>query len=113
MTDDYKMILADGTEIILDAVNLPLHIVLTKSTRAGIIAVWDTMTAEALVRVTFICNGDTLFTFINCVVDGEQIIANQDGTYTGHYYLSGEREVYGETDTDLETAARILLGEGE
>lgn len=109
--DDYKMILADGTEIVLTEVNLPLHIVVTKPSRAEIIAVWDQMTTENLTHVDFICNGSTLFTFINCVVDGEQIIVNGDGTFTGHYYLAGEREVYGESE--LETAAKILLGEEE
>lgn len=109
--DDYKMILADGTEIVLTEVNLPLHIVTVKNSREAIIEVWDKMTAENLAHVDFICNGSTLFSFINCVVDGGQIIVNGDGTFTGHYYLSGEREVFGETE--LETAARILLGEEE
>jgi len=106
-----KMILNDSTEVSLSEVNFPLHIVVVRDTRQEIIALWDALTSEALERVEFQENGETIFTFLNCAITGEQIVVNADGTLTGHYYLEGEREVAGESD--YETAARILLGEEE
>lgn len=106
-----KMILNDDTEISLSEVNFPLHIVVVRDTKEEVIALWDSLTSEALERVEFQENGETLFTFLNCSVTGEQIVVNADGTMTGHYYMEGEREVAGVSD--YETAAKILLGEEE
>lgn len=106
-----KMILNDGTEVSLSEVNFPLHIVVVRDTKEEVIAIWDKLTPEALERVEFQENGETLFTFLHCGVTGEQIVVNADGTMTGHYYLNGEREIAG--PSDYETAARILLGEEE
>ena len=105
------MILKDGTAIALSEVNFPLHIVLSRATRQDVIVVWDELTPENLERVEFRENDDVLFAFLNCHVNGEQIIVNADGSITGHYYLTGDREVAG--PSEYEEAARILLGEEE
>ncbi len=109
--DTLKMILANGTQISISEVNFPLHIVVERETKDDIHAIWNSFTEEALQRVVFKDKNTVLFTFLNCKVRGEQIVVNADDSITGHYYFDGEREVYGETE--LETAAKILLGEEE
>lgn len=103
-----NMVLNNGTEITLSEVNFPLHIVVQRETKEQIMAIWDQLTPEALERVTFQDSGETIFTFRNCSVTGEQIVVNYDGSLTGHYYLEGERE-----PNDYETAGRIMMGEVE
>lgn len=104
-----KMILNNSTEITLSEVNFPLHIVVVRDTKEEVLALWDELTPENLETVEFQENGETLFTFLNCSVTGEQIVINADGTVTGHYYMNGERQ--SDTDSEYETAAKILLGE--
>ena len=104
-----KMVLKDGTEITLSEFTVPMHIVVVRDTKEEIHALWDKLTADALEEVLIQEDGETLFTFLNATVTGEQIVVNADKTLTGHYYLSGERQPGG--NPEYEAAARILLGE--
>lgn len=104
-----KMVLKDGTEIDISQFTMPLHIVVTRDTKEEIHALWDKFTGDAMEKVTLQEDGETVFTFLNVSVDGEQVVVNADGTLTGHYYLLGERQPAG--NTEYETAAKILLGE--
>lgn len=109
--DELKMVLKDGTEIVLSEFTLPLHAVVVRSTRAEVQAIWDDLTEENLETVTIQDNGEVLFTFNDAIVLGEQIVVNADSTVTGHYYLDGTRQEPG--NSEYEEAGRILLGEVE
>lgn len=109
--DELKMVLKDGTEIVLSEFTLPLHTVVVRSTRAEVQAIWDSLTEENLETVTIQSGGETLFTFTDAIVLGEQIVVNEDSTMTGHYYLDGTRQDSG--NSEYEDAGRILLGEVE
>lgn len=113
---DLKMILADGTELSLEAFGLPCHMVAHCASRHDMAALWDKLTDERLAQV-FVRQGDEIvFAYKNCSVNGEQAIVNGDGTLTVHFYLDGERiKEAALTDEDREyiTAAKILLGEEE
>lgn len=108
---DLKMILTDGTEVGLEEFTLPMHIIAACTSKEEVLALWDRLTPENLTEVKIKEDGETLFTFLNAGVTGQQSVLNPDNTITAHFYLDGERAAL--ADPEYETAARILLGEVE
>lgn len=104
-----KFVLKDNTEIPISSFTLPLHLVVLRDTKDEISLIWDSMTEDNLTSVSVTEDGNAIMQFANCAVEGNQIVVNPDNTYTGHYYLKGERQYT--NNSDYEKAAKILLGE--
>lgn len=114
--DNLTMILADNTEMRLEAFGLPCHAVMLCESRETLNEIWDALTEENL-RQIFVREGDEIvYAYRDCCVNGQQAIVNGDGTLTVHFYLDGTRiKEAALTDEDREyiQAAKILLGEEE
>lgn len=112
--NNLALILADGTELRLEAFGVPCHAVMLCESKEMITEIWDTLT-EANLQQMFVRQGDEIvFAYRDCSVNGEQSIVNGDGTLTVHFYMDGTRIKEATlTDEDREyiTAAKILLGE--
>lgn len=108
---DLKMILTDSTEVGLAEFTLPMHIVTACASKEDVLALWDRLTPKNLTEVQIKEGNETLFTFLNAGVTGQQSVVNPDNTITAHFYLDGERVAL--ADPEYETAAKILLGEEE
>lgn len=108
--ENLKLVLADGTEIAIDEICLPMHVVIS-DTQENLLTVWQSLTAENLESVAVISNEETLASMAGAVLDGVQFVQNPGAeTYTAHFYLSAA--VVSENPEYI-TAARILLGEVE
>lgn len=107
--DTLKVVLKDGTEVLLSQFILPLHLVLCCKDVAALSATWDEFTDENLSEVS-VMQGDSEIQHMTGVsVTGMQAVYNPDGTLTAHFYMDGT--VTGVTESDYITAAKILLGE--
>lgn len=111
---DLKMILLDGTELSIDAFGLPCHAVMTCESKEAMMAIWQQLTAMNLSRIEVQQDGETVFAFAGCVLDGVQNVANGDGSLTVHFYMNGTRVgIVNETDQEYIQAAKIMMGEVE
>ena len=88
--NDLRMILADGTEIMLSEFILPMHIVVLCETRADVMELWNRLIDENLVSVKVLMDGTEILAFAHAYVDGLQCVYNGDGSMTVHFYLMGE-----------------------
>lgn len=112
--NDLKMILADGTELSLEAFGLPCHAVMTCESKEAMMAVWQQMTAMNLSRIEVQQDGAAVFAFAGCALDGVQSVVNGDGSLNVHFYLRGTKlDILNETDQEYITAAKIMMGEVE
>ena len=103
---DFKMVLADESEITLAEFGLPMHAVVLCGTKDDVVSLWDKLTSENLTSVS-VYDGDTqIYQFVSGSLNGTQTVTNADGTLTAHFYMDGER-----VETEYEQAAKILLGE--
>lgn len=98
--NDLKMILADGSEIVLSEFSLPMHLVVLCETRADVMELWNRLIDENLVTVKVLMDGAEILSFVHAFVDGLQCVYNGDGSMTVHFYLKGER-----VETDAATDA--------
>ena len=111
--DNLKMILADGTELPLDAFGLPMHAVVTCANDDEVHALVKKLTAANLGRVEIQQDGVAVFTFGGGKLDGVQTVYNV-GEVTAHLYMSGVRlETVSDTTQEYVTAAQIMMGEEE
>ena len=112
--DNLTMILADETELALEAFGLPMHAVMCLNTEDEVLEKWKLLTPENLAHVTVMLDGEAVYTFAHGKVEGQQSVVNGDGTLTVHYYMTGERvETVSDTTAEYVQAARIMLGEEE
>ena len=106
-----KLILNDSTEIELEEAGLSQHYVVLCSSRTAFQRLWALMTDENLAEIRIAEDDNVIQTIINSKLAGTQTVNNQDGTLTGHFYLTdGE---YTQQDAEYTEAGKILLGEEE
>lgn len=104
-----KMILADASEIELVEAGATKHYVLLCADQAAFDAVWAKMTDGNLASIRVEEDGVTVQQIANARLSGTQTLNNEDGTITGHIYLTGGDFV----PDEYSEAGRILLGEEE
>lgn len=106
---DLQMILADGTAISLIEASLTKHFLVLCDTEDDFVTLWEKMTPENLAEVQITEDGTVMQTIEGMTLEGTQTVINNNGTITGHFYMSG-----GTYKTDeYSEAGRILLGESE
>lgn len=112
--DNLKMILLDGTALSLDAFGVPCHAVMTCESPEAQMEAWKKLTPMNLSKVEVQQDGEAIFAFAGCVLDGVQTVVNGDGSLTVHFYMSGTRvETVSDSTQEYVTAAKIMMGESE
>lgn len=102
-----QMILHDGTAIDLLEAGLSKHYVVHCDTEDDFVALWKQFTPENLTEVKISEDDTVTQTIEGMTLDGVQTVTNEDGSITGHFYLSGgtyKADEYSE-------AGKILLGD--
>lgn len=111
---DIKLILTDGSELSLDAFGLPCHAVMTCASKEELLQKWQMMTPMNLSKVEVQQDGDVVFAFAGCVLEGVQSVVNGDDSLTVHFYLNGAKvDILNESDLEYIQAAKIMMGEAE
>ncbi len=111
MSGEVRLRLHDGTEIEVMEFAIPMQATVACADRQALFNLWDKLTPEALTEVTVLQNSAENQVFHSVSVDGVQTLVNSDGTLTAHFYLSGESENAGVSNSEYVTAAKILMGE--
>ena len=106
----FVLALANGDEIALDSVTLPLHAVIDCATREDALDIWDLLTPENLQSVT-VYEGDVKTAeYVNVHLNSVQFVPNS-GAVTAHFYMSGDVNSESTDENEYVIAAKILLGE--
>lgn len=82
-----KIVLCDGTELMLDAINFPADFIRTYTSAAALFSAWELMTDENLATMTVYEDDVETIKMTGYTLDSVQAVRNSDGTYTGHLYL--------------------------
>lgn len=104
-----QMVLKDGETIDLVEAGLTKHYVVKCDTEDDFVSLWKKMTPDNLSEVQITEDGAVTHTIEGMTLDGTQTVTNEDGSITGHFYMSGgayKADEYSE-------AGKILLGESE
>lgn len=104
-----QMVLKDGSEIDLIESGLTKHYVVKCDTEDDFVSLWKLMTPDNLSEVQITEDGTVIHIIEGMTLDGTQTVTNEDGSITGHFYMSGgsyKPDEYAE-------AGKILLGESE
>lgn len=82
-----KLILKDGTELMLDAIKLPEDLVKVYASKDAFISTWNMLTDENLSEMSAWYSDTQTLKMTGYTIDSVQAVTNSDGTVTGHFYL--------------------------
>ena len=105
-----KVILADGTVLTPESVELGPAIVIQAADRAAFLSIWDQLDPQNIDQVDLYDNDILLARYRACELIGTQTVNNYDGSMLAHFYLEGQPVQT--VDATYEEAYRILT-EGE
>lgn len=111
-----SIVLQDKTEILIDELDFPAHVIKKFNSKEEMIVIWNKFTPENLQEVQVFKNSSPAVKLIGLTLEGVQSNINADGTMTTHFYMQEcavEGAVPGISEEDREyiEAGRILLGE--
>ena len=110
--NDYKMILADDEQIVIDSFTLPLHVVVNCESEASALAIWQKLIPENLETIVFFEGSEKTAEFANVELKSVQFVPNEGCIITAHFYFLGENRS-ASAENSYVSAAKILLGEEE
>lgn len=107
-----NMTLHNGTKIPIVDGSYTGAVVLICDNRQALMDIWDQLTPDNLQELQITQDdGTVIHTLHGAVIDGQQSVANPDGTLTVHFYMSETETGNVTKDAEYVKSAKIMLGE--